>query len=110
MVDGIEDELLAAGDASDAVLDSLFHLNHELTALRRLAVPLRDVVSVLMKPTTWLMPEESRAYYDDVRDHLLDRKSTRLNSSHANISYAVFFLKKNKTTSLRYSVFYTDNL
>src|SRR3712207_8409507 len=24
-----------------------------------------------------------------------DRKSTRLNSSHANISYAVFFLKKN---------------
>src|SRR3712207_8836332 len=27
--------------------------------------------------------------------HLLDRKSTRLNSSHANISYAVFCLKKN---------------
>src|SRR3712207_9472234 len=29
----------------------------------------------------------------------LDRKSTRLNSSHANISYAVFCLKKKKTTS-----------
>src|SRR3712207_7994721 len=29
-----------------------------------------------------------------------DRKSTRLNSSHANISYAVFCLKK-KTKSLR---------
>src|SRR3712207_7712233 len=28
-----------------------------------------------------------------------DRKSTRLNSSHANISYAVFCLKKKKTTS-----------
>src|SRR3712207_7150522 len=28
---------------------------------------------------------------------LLDRKSTRLNSSHANISYAVFCLKKKKT-------------
>src|SRR3712207_8365958 len=27
---------------------------------------------------------------------LLDRKSTRLNSSHANISYAVFCLKKNR--------------
>src|SRR3712207_8269026 len=26
--------------------------------------------------------------------HLVDRKSTRLNSSHANISYAVFCLKK----------------
>src|SRR3712207_8352162 len=29
---------------------------------------------------------------------LLDRKSTRLNSSHANISYAVFCLKKKKTS------------
>src|SRR5947209_12984582 len=28
-----------------------------------------------------------------------DRKSTRLNSSHANISYAVFCLKKKKATS-----------
>src|SRR3712207_8184691 len=29
-------------------------------------------------------------------DSWLDRKSTRLNSSHANISYAVFCLKKKK--------------
>src|SRR3712207_7823775 len=29
----------------------------------------------------------------------LDRKSTRLNSSHANISYAVFCLKKKNTSS-----------
>src|SRR3712207_7008767 len=29
----------------------------------------------------------------------LDRKSTRLNSSHANISYAVFCLKKTTRTS-----------
>src|SRR3712207_7950382 len=29
----------------------------------------------------------------------LDRKSTRLNSSHANISYAVFCLKKKKPSS-----------
>src|SRR3712207_7699592 len=32
-------------------------------------------------------------------DHPQDRKSTRLNSSHANISYAVFCLKKKNTTS-----------
>src|SRR3712207_7942563 len=30
----------------------------------------------------------------------VDRKSTRLNSSHANISYAVFCLKKKKLPSL----------
>src|SRR3712207_6854451 len=31
---------------------------------------------------------------------LADRKSTRLNSSHANISYAVFCLKKKKNITL----------
>src|SRR3712207_8496036 len=31
-----------------------------------------------------------------LREEQLDRKSTRLNSSHANISYAVFCLKKKK--------------
>src|SRR6266849_5420723 len=33
---------------------------------------------------------------DDVRSHGTDRKSTRLNSSHEWISYAVFCLKKKK--------------
>src|SRR3712207_7556595 len=45
-----------------------------------------------------------RAYVADLEDRVktlklaatLDRKSTRLNSSHANISYAVFCLKKKK--------------
>src|SRR3712207_8803049 len=31
-------------------------------------------------------------------EELRDRKSTRLNSSHANISYAVFCLKKKKNS------------
>src|SRR3712207_7117617 len=35
-------------------------------------------------------------YYDQ------DRKSTRLNSSHANISYAVFCLKKKK---IKYNIY-----
>src|SRR3712207_8533709 len=34
----------------------------------------------------------------DLDEHERDRKSTRLNSSHANISYAVFCLKKKKHT------------
>src|SRR5438876_1631510 len=38
----------------------------------------------------------------DLRRQLdwLDRKSTRLNSSHPSISYAVFCLKKKKNTNL----------
>src|SRR3712207_8374882 len=45
---------------------------------------------------------ERKGKQDDPAFHLLpleeppDRKSTRLNSSHANISYAVFCLKKKK--------------
>src|SRR3712207_8067187 len=39
-----------------------------------------------------ILEEKQGLYIDYVRD----RKSTRLNSSHANISYAVFCLKKKK--------------
>src|SRR3712207_6966266 len=35
----------------------------------------------------------------------LDRKSTRLNSSHANISYAVFCLKKKKQNNTLITVY-----
>src|SRR3712207_8129618 len=37
---------------------------------------------------------------------LADRKSTRLNSSHANISYAVFCLKKKKSEHTRQLTIY----
>src|SRR3712207_7304072 len=36
----------------------------------------------------------------DPSDDEADRKSTRLNSSHANISYAVFCLKKKKNKNI----------
>src|SRR3712207_8536598 len=39
-----------------------------------------------------------RMHYVEAGDGPLDRKSTRLNSSHANISYAVFCLKKKQPT------------
>src|SRR3712207_8929153 len=49
--------------------------------------------------------DSGRLYYDSLVlfDNDGDRKSTRLNSSHANISYAVFCLKKKKTP-VRYSL------
>src|SRR2546430_5999005 len=40
------------------------------------------------------------AYLDEpTQDRIIDRKSTRLNSSHSQISYAVFCLKKKKNYS-----------
>src|SRR3712207_7493187 len=55
-------------------------------ALAKAGVGRGDRVAVVLPPTA-----ETAA--------ILDRKSTRLNSSHANISYAVFCLKKKKITS-----------
>src|SRR3712207_8469498 len=44
----------------------------------------------------------TRQLIDELHERV-DRKSTRLNSSHANISYAVFCLKK-KTNTTGYTI------
>src|SRR5438270_5545756 len=49
----------------------------------------RDGVHLLQRPTA--------QHRRNARDGSTDRKSTRLNSSHSQISYAVFCLKKKKT-------------
>src|SRR5258707_11697088 len=58
------------------------------------------LVGRIEAPLVWALPAIA-----DLRDRTppapgLDRKSTRLNSSHANISYAVFCLKKKKITGI----------
>src|SRR5258708_25820829 len=50
---------------------------------------------------TPLAGDERRQVYPTGREHALsDRKSTRLNSSHQIISYAVFCLKKKKKKNI----------
>src|SRR3712207_8994668 len=49
-------------------------------------------VVIIDEFTGRMMP--GRRYSEGLHQALEDRKSTRLNSSHANISYAVFCLKK----------------
>src|SRR3712207_7117018 len=67
--------------------------------------PLRVDVQILRRSLLTLgerdanrLVNRARLLQHNVRRKRADRKSTRLNSSHANISYAVFCLKK-KTTS-----------
>src|SRR5215469_17474205 len=50
-------------------------------------------------PMTTLPAGETLALAEDEAPRLQDRKSTRLNSSHVEISYAVFCLKKKKTNT-----------
>src|SRR3712207_6903607 len=51
----------------------------------------RPRILLLDEPSLGLAPIIVREVFS-----IVDRKSTRLNSSHANISYAVFCLKKKK--------------
>src|SRR3712207_7763232 len=44
----------------------------------------------------WATPGPLKVVNNYLEGGTIDRKSTRLNSSHANISYAVFCLKKKK--------------
>src|SRR2546430_9499261 len=59
-------------------------------------LPVRVAAHVLSKEIKAFLHVRS----DGLRGRELDRKSTRLNSSHSQISYAVFCLKK-KTTEVR---------
>src|SRR3712207_8366307 len=67
----------------------------------RLVVAVDDVAEVVGLRSWVVVVGELRDEHQDVAvvDEVFpvgDRKSTRLNSSHANISYAVFCLKKKK--------------
>src|SRR3712207_9302443 len=73
-----------------------------ISIFRKLTV--EENIAAVLEMTT-LSKREQREKLEDLLDefrlhHVRDRKSTRLNSSHANISYAVFCLKKKKKNSL----------
>src|SRR3712207_9318628 len=66
------------------------------------ALPISDVTAIQGTPTVLVNGVQYEGSVDDPAAFAAfvaqaDRKSTRLNSSHANISYAVFCLKKKKT-------------
>src|SRR5690625_6205847 len=63
----------------------------------------RTPIPVYANPAALQAWKEDKAHQQVAESLLEDRKSTRLNSSHVAISYAVFCLKKkkNKTTMSR---------
>src|SRR5690349_24929292 len=76
---------------------TLFSLHDALPIFRRLSVASFVVCSSVHLPRRWA----SALIWPSRRDSgqaipATDRKSTRLNSSHVEISYAVFCLKKKK--------------
>src|SRR3712207_8924064 len=100
-------------DASTAqVVDGIAPKADEFLLRRALVAPPRPALGVLMEGAeddgnglslvVFQPADEANELVEPAVELLLrgasgDRKSTRLNSSHANISYAVFCLKKTST-------------
>src|SRR2546430_4024825 len=74
-----------------------FDVAHARFILEHVDDPLRVVKAMLRA----VRPGGRVVLADD--DHGVDRKSTRLNSSHSQISYAVFCLKKKNSECVRRS-------
>src|SRR5690348_17878777 len=77
---------------------TLFRSNHQAVVDKRLVFEVEDsrgnkVFKKITKSDKFGIASAEFGLADEVN---LDRKSTRLNSSHPSISYAVFCLKKKK--------------
>src|SRR5215510_15878992 len=79
-----------------ALLCSFFFFNDTATT-EIYTLSLHDALPICGKPRLWWRRRPLRQI-----EHAADRKSTRLNSSHVAISYAVFCLKKKKNAILAF--------
>src|SRR3712207_6862593 len=85
---------------------TLFRSPHRAKRAHLLARPCPRRADQQTRDHRFLVNVEPAAPLDDCL-HPRDRKSTRLNSSHANISYAVFCLKKKKKDTYKTSMLVT---
>src|SRR3989449_7425330 len=97
-VDQFEIEILGRGGHAAAphqTIDPVLVAAHVITALQSLVSRRRDPLAEAVVSVTEVHAGRAFNVIPDRAD-LRDRKSTRLNSSHGYISYAVFCLKKKK--------------
>src|SRR3712207_7722422 len=85
--------LFRSRDVRFVVLDEVHYMNDEQrgTVWEESIIYCPSAVQLVALSATVANANDMAAWMNKV-----DRKSTRLNSSHANISYAVFCLKKKK--------------
>jgi magnesium transporter len=70
-VEGLEDQLFSTVPQDRAVQRHTFELRKSLVLLRRIVLPMREVVNTLMRRDLRVVPETMHPYYQDLYDHVL---------------------------------------
>ncbi|WP_084714926.1 magnesium transporter CorA family protein [Streptacidiphilus rugosus] len=71
-IEALEDLLFDDGRAQiDTVQRSSYALRKDLTRLRRVVLPMREVVNSLLRRDLHLVPEPMQPFYQDIYDHVL---------------------------------------
>src|SRR5256886_13646063 len=101
LVDFMTQPLGKGSDGKDVYIGHIWPTQEEIAALMRLAMDpatFRRLYSNLgeTNPLWKKIAASTGQVYGWPKSTYIDRKSTRLNSSHSQISYAVFCLKKKK--------------
>jgi magnesium transporter len=70
-IEDLEDELFNESSRGQEVQRRSFELRKSLVMLRRVVLPMREVVNTLMRRDLHVVSEEIHPYYQDVYDHVL---------------------------------------
>jgi magnesium transporter len=70
-IEDLEDELFDEGSRGQEVQRRSFELRKSLVMLRRVVLPMREVVNTLMRRDLHVVTDEMHPYYQDVYDHVL---------------------------------------
>jgi len=71
LVDALEDQLFNERIRDTVVQRQTFEVRKDLVALRRLVLPMREVVNSLMRRDLGIVPPTLAPYFQDVYDHVL---------------------------------------
>ena len=70
-VEELEDQLFLPGTKQEAVQRASFELRKSLVTIRRVILPMREVVNTLLRRDLHLLRDEMGPYFQDVYDHVL---------------------------------------